>query len=132
MLLCRFFFLMIRRPPRSTRTDTLFPYTTLFRAPFYDNVRRHFAWMDASGADVLKSAFDVLKDEGLLTYGPARDRLTVDWVEQQTQEAHLPPLEPAPELSDDAFRVLNDLEDFEAARINFGESEADRQRPRLK
>src|SRR3546814_11333111 len=31
--LCRFFFfLMIRRPPRSTRTDTLFPYTTLFRS----------------------------------------------------------------------------------------------------
>src|SRR3546814_1681844 len=25
---------MIRRPPRSTRTDTLFPYTTLFRSPF--------------------------------------------------------------------------------------------------
>src|SRR3546814_10534962 len=36
MLLCLlvnfFFFLMIRRPPRSTRTDTLFPYTTLFRS----------------------------------------------------------------------------------------------------
>src|SRR3546814_12928617 len=29
-----FFFLMIRRPPKSTRTDTLFPYTTLFRSPF--------------------------------------------------------------------------------------------------
>src|SRR3546814_3586075 len=29
---CYFFFLMIRRPPRSTRTDTLFPYTTLFRS----------------------------------------------------------------------------------------------------
>src|SRR3546814_18300789 len=28
-----FFFLTIRRPPRSTRTDTLFPYTTLFRSP---------------------------------------------------------------------------------------------------
>src|SRR3546814_17020129 len=27
-----FFFLMIRRPPRSTRTDTLVPYTTLFRS----------------------------------------------------------------------------------------------------
>src|SRR3546814_14741643 len=26
------FFLRIRRPPRSTRTDTLFPYTTLFRS----------------------------------------------------------------------------------------------------
>src|SRR3546814_4989843 len=33
MLFCLFFFfLMIRRPPRSTRTDTLFPYTTLFRS----------------------------------------------------------------------------------------------------
>src|SRR3546814_2571901 len=27
-----FFFLLIRRPPRTTRTDTLFPYTTLFRS----------------------------------------------------------------------------------------------------
>src|SRR3546814_4391007 len=27
-----FFFLMVRRPPRSTRTDTLFPYPTLFRS----------------------------------------------------------------------------------------------------
>src|SRR3546814_20704972 len=31
-----FFFLMIRRPPRSTRTDTLFPYTTLFRSRSLD------------------------------------------------------------------------------------------------
>src|SRR3546814_20370280 len=29
---CCVFFVMIRRPPRSTRTDTLFPYTTLFRS----------------------------------------------------------------------------------------------------
>src|SRR3546814_15049288 len=32
VLLVIFFFLRIRRPPRSTRTDTLFPYTTLFRS----------------------------------------------------------------------------------------------------
>src|SRR3546814_1882327 len=32
LILVVFFFLMIRRPPRSTRTDTLFPYTTLFRS----------------------------------------------------------------------------------------------------
>src|SRR3546814_1413991 len=37
---------MIRRPPRSTRTDTLFPYTTLFRSPptelrHVDHVCRH-------------------------------------------------------------------------------------------
>src|SRR3546814_8061051 len=31
-VVCVIFFLMIRRPPRSTRTDTLFPYTTLFRS----------------------------------------------------------------------------------------------------
>src|SRR3546814_15906366 len=33
MFFCFFFFLMIRRPPRSTHTDTLFPYPTLFRSP---------------------------------------------------------------------------------------------------
>src|SRR3546814_4392415 len=35
------FFLMIRRPPRSTRTDTLFPYTTLFRSQRRICGRRH-------------------------------------------------------------------------------------------
>src|SRR3546814_1751005 len=34
---------MIRRPPRSTRTDTLFPYTTLFRSRFGPALR---AWRD--------------------------------------------------------------------------------------
>src|SRR3546814_15760088 len=38
------FFLMIRRPPRSTRTDTLFPYTTLFRSH-----RGSSQWFDDSG-----------------------------------------------------------------------------------
>src|SRR3546814_10708809 len=33
-MFCLIFVLMIRRPPRSTRTDTLFPYTTLFRSLF--------------------------------------------------------------------------------------------------
>src|SRR3546814_1042346 len=32
MCICICLFLIIRRPPRSTRTDTLFPYTTLFRS----------------------------------------------------------------------------------------------------
>src|SRR3546814_16538708 len=36
-----YFLLMIRRPPRSTRTDTLFPYTTLFRS----KQLRHPAWI---------------------------------------------------------------------------------------
>src|SRR3546814_11413371 len=33
---------MIRRPPRSTRTDTLFPYTTLFRSPGERAMEGHF------------------------------------------------------------------------------------------
>src|SRR3546814_14992744 len=33
---------MIRRPPRSTRTDTLFPYTTLFRSHVLQKIRRGF------------------------------------------------------------------------------------------
>src|SRR3546814_12143349 len=33
---------MIRRPPRSTRTDTLFPYTTLFRS--FDVLFGHLGW----------------------------------------------------------------------------------------
>src|SRR3546814_19338263 len=36
---------MIRRPPRSTRTDTLFPYTTLFRSrDGEDDAARHIAF----------------------------------------------------------------------------------------
>src|SRR3546814_4485680 len=42
---------MIRRPPRSTRTDTLFPYTTLFRS------------LDRIGADVLQHDLDLPGDK---------------------------------------------------------------------
>src|SRR3546814_5495220 len=44
-----FFFLMIRRPPRSTRTDTLFPYTTLFRSVVGDDELQHLALGDLGG-----------------------------------------------------------------------------------
>src|SRR3546814_10077845 len=46
---------MIRRPPRSTRTDTLFPYTTLFRSSFHGHQRRtghhHGAVVNLPGDD---------------------------------------------------------------------------------
>src|SRR3546814_5543870 len=46
---------MIRRPPRSTRTDTLFPYTTLFRS-----------WLSRVGADSLgRFVVRTLENEGL-------------------------------------------------------------------
>src|SRR3546814_14231230 len=43
LCICLIFFLMIRRPPRSTRTDTLFPYTTLFRS-WPGRSRRWLPW----------------------------------------------------------------------------------------
>src|SRR3546814_15026296 len=51
------FCLMIRRPPRSTRTDTLFPYTTLFRsgAKIYQNADDD---PDRGGVSVEKAVFD--------------------------------------------------------------------------
>src|SRR3546814_19982123 len=42
VVFCVCFFLMIRRPPRSTRTATLFPYTTLFRSQRFEQpAKRH-------------------------------------------------------------------------------------------
>src|SRR3546814_13060608 len=55
------FVLMNRRPPRSTRTDTLFPYTTLFRSRFEDAIAllphlEPLAWGDAGNASVMARA----------------------------------------------------------------------------
>src|SRR3546814_15016944 len=38
---------MRRRPPRSTRTDTLFPYTTLFRSDYIEQVPLQTIWKEA-------------------------------------------------------------------------------------
>src|SRR3546814_11853277 len=42
---------MIRRPPRSTRTDTLFPYTTLFRSARAGKLRPCTGWNSSVGED---------------------------------------------------------------------------------
>src|SRR3546814_3089309 len=51
-----FFFFMVRRPPRSTRTATLIPYTTLFRSDHHDEVRRALDRCDAKGAHLRRQA----------------------------------------------------------------------------
>src|SRR3546814_3760902 len=69
-----FFFLMIRRPPRSTRTDTLFTYTTLFRSkgyvepvgspplPYHLLVQQLFAMLFERGLELEEQAFiDLLR-----------------------------------------------------------------------
>src|SRR3546814_15374861 len=45
---------MIRRPPRSTRTDTLFPYTTLFRSAAQEKVVNVYNWSDYIDESVLE------------------------------------------------------------------------------
>src|SRR3546814_10337129 len=52
---------MIRRPPRSTRTDTLFPYTTLFRSLHY-------------GADLSYGRFNTIEVGGFIS-GPITENL---------------------------------------------------------
>src|SRR3546814_19178592 len=58
---------MIRRPPRSTRTDTLFPYTTLFRSIFAAHQHRSFAcimlpeWRIGGDATLLDAERDALR-----------------------------------------------------------------------
>src|SRR3546814_18165322 len=58
VVLMLFVFLMIRRPPRSTRTDTLFPYTTLFRsgARVEHRLGALDAELDPRGLDVVDAA----------------------------------------------------------------------------
>src|SRR3546814_2747716 len=47
---------MIRRPPRSTRTDTLFPYTTLFRSKLFTDAGSLGDLVEAGSAQFLKTA----------------------------------------------------------------------------
>src|SRR3546814_13026640 len=52
------FFIMRRRPPRSTRTGTLFPYTTLFRSQKYNYIpvmlSMRFSWHPAKAESILR------------------------------------------------------------------------------
>src|SRR3546814_4668228 len=58
MVFCLLFYLMIRRPPRSTRTDTLFPYTTLFRSRRANCRRREPLGDVGAVADILEHHAD--------------------------------------------------------------------------
>src|SRR3546814_15134554 len=60
---------MIRRPPRSTRTDTLFPYTTLFRSPA--NTKGYGALEDWATSLGKVEAFGI---EGTGSYGAGLSR----------------------------------------------------------
>src|SRR3546814_17675359 len=58
-------FLMIRRPPRSTRTDTLFPYTTLFRSVLHSKKRKNGASTSSARTEE-RLFFDLESQTGVL------------------------------------------------------------------
>src|SRR3546814_20624480 len=68
------FFLMIRRPPRSTRTDTLFPYTTLFRSRLRNAPHRTLALRRALMAVRVEvvGSFEMAHHRGLGAVGIVR------------------------------------------------------------
>src|SRR3546814_11311926 len=77
------FFLMIRRPPRSTRTDTLFPYTTLFRSIFLSRANERQSVVANLQAKVRELGGEPEDDGTALASAPRaflglRDKLTGD------------------------------------------------------
>src|SRR3546814_16973152 len=67
---------MVRRPPRSTRTDTLFPYTTLFRSLGFHIIGGHRQLRGAGGAHhgcALRPHFVQLAEATLITLAPGSD-----------------------------------------------------------
>src|SRR3546814_16916050 len=62
---------MIRRPPRSTRTDTLFPYTTLFRSP-----GQTLAEVNGLGTVWVNAAIPEAQAGGVRVGAPARVTVT--------------------------------------------------------
>src|SRR3546814_4821253 len=74
------FFLMLRRPPRSTRTDTLFPYTTLFRS--------HPSSQPIAGdlSDIFAAALSALK--AFVTAPPEHQDRDDDHQQRERSEEH--------------------------------------------
>src|SRR3546814_13534787 len=79
---------MIRRPPRSTRTDTLFPYTTLFRSARC-RCRRRTVAAPAPGDDGIQFArYPAARQRGIRHQAKALPAIVVD----HGQDAEAPPV----------------------------------------
>ncbi|MBJ7533299.1 AAA family ATPase [Rhodomicrobium vannielii ATCC 17100] len=87
---------------------------------FYNSARDRFAWMSERGEDVLLPFIQQLQTEGLLTLGAAGGAMTIAMTVAPTSAESSEFLEPSPELNLSEYKMLNRLEDIEAARINFG------------
>src|SRR3546814_16157218 len=77
---------MIRRPPRSTLTDTLFPYTTLFRSlgfAFlrYADIRRRQANVHSAALPIMRELRDAVDETVVLSIRSGDFRVHIDLVE---------------------------------------------------
>src|SRR3546814_6560052 len=97
------FFLMIRRPPRSTRTDTLFPYTTLFRSRVGVGDQYLVGILVPDVVDVLGIMAVDRADENAA--GNAQ-RLVLDRGEELLRRQHLAALNPV-DVGDDTFDFVD-------------------------
>src|SRR3546814_2337258 len=79
---------MIRRPPRSTRTDTLFPYTTLFRSTIGNAGRVAVEWVAGQVMPVAINRLQRRRERGVVPaeVGVRQDRLAVDDRELRSEE----------------------------------------------
>src|SRR3546814_1135236 len=76
---------MIRRPPRSTRTDTLFPYTTLFRsipAPYRERGQMAYE----TGRRIVDMAYEDLRPSAILTRASFLNAIRLLRSEEHTSE----------------------------------------------
>jgi ATP-dependent helicase YprA (DUF1998 family) len=90
------------------------------RAPFYEQLRERFAWVDPQGGDRFRPIIDQLRAEGLVLLQTNDAGLTVDWAEPEFEDDTPDDAVPLEMLSDADFAVLNVLERIEEAKINFG------------
>src|SRR3546814_16857282 len=84
IMLCEIIFLLsVRRPPRSTRTDTLFPFTTLFRSPVVNDgiaapgaPGNYFLYAGAGGSGGATAATMTVTDDPLVEASSSRDSVS--------------------------------------------------------
>src|SRR3546814_18455898 len=98
-------FLMTRRPPRSTRTDTRVPYTPLFRSA--GDARRRWAFRRLSGCESGEQMLPQLRRRG--RRGRAYDPLGPRTVAQTDDGPHRPPGRPGTERRDEQAEHRNSV-----------------------
>src|SRR3546814_6896849 len=104
---------MIRRPPRSTRTDTLVPYTTLFRSADVAGVEKTFLVEHVAALAAIIGARD---RRPLDHQPPGRLAVVRDTVSRVVDQLHIKPAEQTPLL--ELIRHLLGIGDRKSTRLN--------------